>query len=185
MATSPGQFPLTSVADLPNVTVAFPGEVWTNRYASGTVYPGDAVVPTASAGKLYMRTAQAGDTAKNTAGQVGIAFNVVQEPDTNTGPGADGPNEKANAPMTTGDRIRVYYSGAFHLTRVVPGTYNPSDLIGWDANGTNPTGKDGVGAWAADSAADLDSIFEVLESRSVGSANEVILTVRSLKGSQF
>jgi hypothetical protein len=43
---SVGNFPLTGVADLPNVTIAHPGEHWSNRIAKGAIVPGEAVVPT-------------------------------------------------------------------------------------------------------------------------------------------
>lgn len=178
-----GAFPLTGSKNLPNVTVAFPGEVWTNRRASGAITPGAAVVPVNSGGKLYVRTALAGDTGE--VDRLGIALNVVQAPDVNTGPSALGPNELANKDIPAGEYVRVYYSGGFHLTLVVPTTYVPGDRIGWDADGVRPVGKTGVGAWAKDAAADLDSIFEVMEIRTVGTGSEVILTVRHLKGSQF
>jgi hypothetical protein len=75
------------------------------------------------------------------------------------------------------------HSGVFHLTVFVPAVYAPGDLIGWAVAGARPTGKPGVGAWAKDAAADIDSLFEVQEFRPY-SANglEGILTVRSLRG---
>lgn len=176
---STGNFPLTSVAALPNVTVAFPGEVWSNRKASGAITPGEAVVPVNSGGKLYVRKAVAGDSASK---QVSIAFQPVQVPDANPA-GDRGPNEIVNEALATHDYVRCYYSGAFHLTLIVPNTYVPGDLIGWDADGVRPTGKSGTGAWAKDSAADIDSQFEVIEFRTTNQAGtEGILTVRSLRG---
>lgn len=173
-------FALTGVAQLPNVTVAFPGEHWSDRKASGSITPGEAVVPVNSGGSLYVRTAVAGDTAL--ISQLAIALRPVEVPDPNSGPGAIGPNEIMNQELVAHDYVHTYYSGAFWLTLVVPGSYEPGNLIGWDANGVRPAGKDGSGAWAVNSAADLDSIFEVQEVREVGSANEVILRVRSLRG---
>lgn len=173
-----GSFPLEGVGGLPNVTVAFPGEHWSNRRASGSVTPGEAVVPNSSAGNLYMRKANASDAAT----QLAIALRPVDIPDTNTGPASLGPNEIRNQPMAQGDYVHAYYSGGFHLTLVVPAAYVPGDLIGWDADGARPTGKSGSGAWAKNSAADIDSIFEVMEWRPVNSSNEGILTVRSLRG---
>jgi len=174
-----GSFALTGVGSLPNVTVAFPGEHWSNRRASGAITPGVAVVPTASAGKMYMRTAQSGDAAT----QLAIALRPVDHPDTNTGPDALGPNEIRNTDMAEGDYVHAYYSGAFHLTLVVPASYDPGDLIGWDADGARPTGKSGTGAWAKNASADIDSIFEVMEWREINADdNEGILTVRSLRG---
>jgi hypothetical protein len=174
-----GPYPLTGVGALPNVTVAFPGEHWSNRYASGDLTPGVAVVPAASGGKLFMRQANSSDAAT----QLAIALRPVDVPDTNTGPSALGPNEIRNQAIEDGTYVHAYYSGAFHLTLVVPGEYNPGELIGWDADGARPEGKAaGTGAWAKNSAADIDSIFEVMEWRKVNAKNEGILTVRSLRG---
>lgn len=176
---SQGPFPLTGVGNLPNVTVAFPGEHWSNRYASGSITPGVAVVPAASGGKLYMRTAGSEDVAT----QLAIALRPVDVPDPNSGPGAIGPNEVRNQTIANDTYIHAYYSGAFHLTLIVPDDYAPGDLIGWDANGARPTGKAaGAGAWAKNGAADIDSIFEVMEFRKVNADKEGILTVRSLRG---
>lgn len=174
-----GSFPLTGTADLPNVTVAFPGEHWSNRKASGAVVPGEAIVPEASAGGLYMRTANSGDAITRLA----IALRPVDVPDSNTGPSSDGPNEIRNTPLAQGDYVHAYYSGAFHLTLVDPRrTYQPGQLIGWDADGQRPSGKSGSGSWAPDANADIDSVFEVMEVREVGGDGDVILTVRSLRG---
>jgi hypothetical protein len=173
-----GSFPLTGTADLPNVTVAFPGEHWSNRKASGGITPGEAVVPVASGDALYMRTAQAGDAIT----QLAIALRPVDVPDPNTGPSALGPNEIRNQDIAQHEYVHAYYSGAFHLTLVVPGTYAPGDLIGWDADGARPAGKDGTGAWAKNADADIDSVYEVMEVRPVGEDDEVVLTVRSLRG---
>jgi hypothetical protein len=176
-----GEYPISGVAGLPNVTVAFPGEHWSNRYASGEIRPGDAIVPTSSAGRLYMRRAVAGDAAL--AAQVAIALRTVDIPDPNNGPGSLGPNEIKNTPIAHGEYVHAYYSGVFHLTVFVPDTYAPGDLIGWDADGARPTGKPGAGAWAKNAAADIDSLFEVMEFRPYGAdGDEGILTVRSLRG---
>jgi hypothetical protein len=172
-----GPFPLTGVGKLPNVTVAFnDGDHWSNRFASGNVTPGEAVVPAASAGKMFMRKANSGDAAL----QLAIALRPVDVPDPNTGPLALGPNEIRNQVIEDGDYLHAYYRGVFHLTLVVPAAYNPGDLIGWDADGARPEGKTGTGAWAGNSAADIDSIFEVMEFRKVNAKNEGILTVRKL-----
>ena len=174
-----GSFPLTGTADLPNVTVAFPGEHWSNRKASGAVTPGEAVVPEASAGGLYMRVAQSGDAIT----QLAIALRPVDVPDANTGPDSLGPNEIRNTPLAQGDYVHAYYSGAFHLTLIDPRrTYAPGQLIGWDADGQRPSGKSGSGSWAPNANADIDSVFEVMEVREVGDDGDVILTVRSLRG---
>jgi hypothetical protein len=176
-----GSFELTGVGALPNVTVAFPGEKWSNRKASGApgIVPGQAVVPTTSAGGLFMRPANAGDAIT----QLAIALRPIDVPDVNTGPGSLGPNEIRNTKIAQGEYVLAYYSGAFHLTLVDPRrTYTPDMLIGWDADGEVPKGKEGVGSWAPNANADIDSVFEVMEVREVGDDGEVILTVRSLRG---
>lgn len=177
-----GAFALTGVGSLPNVTVAFPGEHWSNRKASGSITPGEAVVPVASGsapGQLYMRKAISSDPIT----QLAIALRPVDVPDPNTGPAALGPNEIRNQVIAPHEYVHAYYSGAFHLTLIVPDEYNVGDLIGWDADGARPSGKTGTGAWAKNAAADIDSVFEVMEYREVNDAtNEGILTVRSLRG---
>lgn len=182
-----GSFQISSVADLPNVQVAFPGEHWSDVVASGTVRPGAAVVPVASGSRMAVREAQAGDSSVP-LGQVGIALNPVQIPDSNAGSiynDALGPNAIVNRSITNGNYVHRYLSGAFHLTLIVADTYSPGDRIGWHAAGTPQTGKSGVGAWAKNSAADIDDVFEVVEFRTLpGVANRGVLTVRSLK-SQF
>lgn len=172
-----GSFELTGVGNLPNVSVAFPGEHWSDRYASGTVTPGTAVVPEASGGKMYMRTAQSGDAVT----QLALALRPIDPPDAEH-PRAIGPNEIRNQDMAQGDYVHAYYSGGFHLTLVVPDTYVPGDLIGWDADGARPTGKSGTGAWAKNADADIDDVFEVLLWRAVNDSDEGVLTVRSLRG---
>lgn len=176
-----GSFELTGVGALPNVTVAFNGEHWSNRRASGSagVTPGEAVVPESSANGLFVRVAQAGDAIT----QLAIALRPVDHPDVNTGPSALGPNEIRNQAMVQGEYVHCYYSGAFHLTLVDPDrTYAPSDLVGWDVDGARPRGKDGSGSWAPDANSDIRSVFEVMEVREVGGDGDVILTVRSLRG---
>lgn len=176
--TDSGSFPLTGVGALPNVTVAFPGEHWSNRKASGSITPGEAVVPVASGTALYMKKAGSGDAIT----QLAIALRPVDVPDPNTGPNALGPNQIRNQAIATGEYIHAYYSGVFKITLCVPDTYSPGDLVGWDADGARPAGKTGTGAWAKNAAADIDSVFEVMEWEAVNASNEGILTVRSLRG---
>lgn len=114
--TDSGSFPLTGVGALPNVTVAFPGEHWSNRKASGSITPGEAVVPVSSGGSLYMKKAGSSDAIT----QLAIALRPVDVPDPNTGPNALGPNQIRNQAMATGEYIHAYYSGVFKLTLVVP-----------------------------------------------------------------
>lgn len=174
-----GSFPLESVEGLANVTVAFPGEHWSDGKASEAIVPGVAIVPTgASAGVRRWKVAGSSDAGT----QLAIALRTVQVPDVNSGPGALGPNEIMNQVIPVGEYVHAYYSGAFNLTLVAPDSYAPGDLVGWDANGARPTGKSGSGSWAKNSAADIDSIFEVMAWRPFNDDDEGVLTVRSLRG---
>lgn len=178
--TDQGSFPLTGTEKLPNVQIAFPGEHWSDRVASGSITPGEAVVPAGSAntrGKMMLRVA----TNSDAIDQLAIATRPIDVPDPNSGPSALGPNEVRNQDMDPEDYVHAYYSGAFVLTLVDPNrAYVPGDLIGWDADGARPSGKSGSGSWAPDANADIDSVFEVIEVQTVGS--EFILHVRSLRG---
>jgi hypothetical protein len=117
-----GAFPLTGVRDLPNVTIAFPGEHWSNRRASGQVVPGEAVVPVNSGGKLYMRKAVAGDAALDRATGHRAA------PDRPPGPTRAARSTRSRSGRTrsptwrsqTHEYVHAYYSGVFHLTLVTP-----------------------------------------------------------------
>lgn len=179
-----GAFALTGVGALPNVDVAFPGEHWSDRVASGGgITPGVAIVPAGSAnarGHMVMKTA----TASDVAARVAIALRPVDIPDINTGPSALGPNEVRNQAIAAGEFVHAYYSGGFHLTLVTPAVYVPGDRIGWDADGARPAGKTGTGAWAKNATADVDDIFEVILWREVNTSHEGILTVRFLGRSQ-
>src|SRR5688572_25142046 len=174
-----GSFPLTGTGDLPNVQIIYPGERWTNRVASGSITPGEAIVPVNSGGVLAMETADSGDAIT----QLAIALRPVDIPDVNNGPSALGPNEIRNQDLANGEYVMACYSGVFFLTLVDPRrTYAPSDLIGWDADGERPAGKDGVGSWAPNANADIDSVFEIMEVEEYGDDGEVVLRVRSLRG---
>jgi hypothetical protein len=128
---------------------------------------------------MVMKTAGASDVAT----QLAIALRPVDVPDPQN---ILGPNEVRNQNIGAGEYVHAYYSGGFHLTLVVPDTYVPGELVGWDANGARPTGKTGTGAWAKNSAADIDSIFEVILWREVEETlNEGILTVRFAGRSQM
>lgn len=177
-----GSHPLTGVAGLANVTVAYPGEHWSDAVASGrAITPGEAVIVTNSAGVLAVRPVVAGD---NGDPRVAIALRPIDTPEAEH-PRALGPNEIKNEEMSVGEYVHRYLSGAFTITLVDPRrTYNPGDLIGWDIDGQRPTGKEGSGSWAPNANADVDSVFEVQEVRKAGDPETTggyILKVKSLK----
>jgi hypothetical protein len=181
-----GAYPLTGVAKLPNATVAFPGEVWSNSRANGIIIPGAAVAPVNVGGKLRHKQLIAGDTPVKE--QVAVALRQIEVPDVNSGPGALGPNEIVNAPIADGDYLRRYYTGAMHLTLVEPrADYVPGQKIGWAVAAARPAGKSaagggGTGAWSNAAILAGTDIFEVLEPyRAYGGSNEGILTVRFLR----
>lgn len=187
-----GSFPLTGVGHLPHVTVANAPKArhYSHHKASGAITPGAAVYPaydaTGSASvntpgnARKLRVAVSGDSSKP-LGQLAIALRCVEVPDQNVGPNQLGPNEVMNQTIVNGDYVHAYYEGDFHLTLVVPDTYQAGDLLGWDADGVRPTGISGTGAWAKNSAADIDNVLEVIEVRPVNaSLNESIVTVRKL-----
>lgn len=179
-----GSFPLASVAagattQLPNVTVAFPGEHWSDGKASEAITPGELVIPINSGGKLYWQRAASGTLDVRAA----IALRTVQTPDVNTGPTALGPNQIMNLDIAVGEYVHAYHSGAFHLSLVKPDTaYVPGDLLDWDPAGTRPTGKSGTGSWRRGATA-ARAFFVVQQFRPYSTAgDEGIVTVRSLRG---
>jgi hypothetical protein len=173
-----GSFPLTGVGAFPNVTVAFPGEHWSNRKAYEAITPGEAVMPLNSGGTLYVAVAGSADSGSR---RIGIALRTVQVPDINSGPGALGPNEIMNTVIAQHEYVHVWLSGAFHLTLVTPAVYVPGDLIGWDPGGARPTGKTGTGSWKK-VATEAGAFAEVMEFRPYNAAGtEGIVTVRSLR----
>jgi hypothetical protein len=107
-----GNFPLTDVADLPNVTIAFPGEHWSNRIAKGAIVPGEACMPVNYGGKLAMQRAATADAPKRMA----IATRVIEIPDRASDSGYStslGPNEIKNRQINDGQYVHAYYSGVF------------------------------------------------------------------------
>lgn len=207
---TPGPYVLTDGRGLPNVTVAFPGEHFSQCKASGIINPGDVVVPFASATptgtQRYVRRA----TGSDNINQCAIALQPVSPPDVNIGSLYNpvlGPNEIVNRPLTQDSYVHEYYSGYFHLTVATPDTtYGPGDLVGWDPAAALPSGKPwGVpvqaapgspfpasstplagqptaGAWRK--GAPVGPLAEVIEFRPYGGAavaGEGILTVRLLR----
>lgn len=179
-----GAYPLTGVGKLPNVSIASPGEVWSNLRANGIIVPGAAVAPVNVGGKLHAKQLVSGDTPVKE--QVGVALRQVEIPDVNTGPSALGPNELVNRSIADEDYLRRYMSGVLHLTLVEPRSdYVPGQKIGWAVAAARPSGKaSGSGAWSNASILSGTDIFEVFEYRVFGSSNEGILTVRFLRSNQ-
>lgn len=180
--TTFGSFELTSVENLPNVSVAFPGEHWSDGKALETIVPGELVVPTASGGKLYWQRAASGTLDPRAA----IAMNCVQVPDLNPGSHyneALSPNEIVNLSIAQHQYVHAYRSGAFHFTLIKPDSaYAPGDLIGWDHAATRPTGKAGTGSHKRGVIA-ANAWAEVVEWRPLPGDNTIgILTVKSLRG---
>ncbi len=184
MAVEEGSFPITGVGNLPNVTVAFPGEHWSDGKAAEPITPGSLVVPINSGGKLYWEVAASGAVDPRAA----IALNCVMIPDrATTGEYSSplGPNELVNREIPVGAYVHAYHSGSFHLTLIDPGdTFEPSDLVGWDPGATRPDGKAaGTGAWVK-TATPANALFTVQAPfRAYGpNSGEGVLTVRSLRG---
>jgi hypothetical protein len=184
MSPVAGAFPLTGVAKLPNVSIASPGEVWSNLRANGVIIPGAAIAPVNVGGKLHAKQLIVGDTPD--IDQVGVALRQVAVPDVNNGPAALGPNEIVNQAIASGDYLRRYMTGVLHLTLVEPrADYVPGQKIGWAVAAARPAGKAaGAGAWSNAAILAGTAIFEVFEYRVYGSGNEGILTVRFLRSNQ-
>ena len=194
--TQQGAYPLLGVGALPNVDVAFPGEVWSNKRANGVIVPGAPVIPVMVSGVECVRPITGGDTiVLNGDGirqqGISIALRQIMTPDINPGSQynpALGPNEIMNLPIADQDYVRTYHSGVLNLTLVVPdASYAPGDIIGWDPGGTRPAGKTtGTGAWAAhvrdaSVVANTDIFVVHTAPRYYGVANECILTCRFLR----
>ena len=180
-----GAFPLSDVAHLPNVTVAFPGEHWSNRKANEVIVPGEAVIPVNSGGALAMRRAHAADQGDP---RLAIALREVMVPDINPGSIYNptlGPNEIRNLALPVGAYVHAYYSGAFHLTLCQARAWVGGEMVAWDETAARPPSKglSGTGNWIV-TTDPTKAFFEVMEFRPVNASNEGILTVRSLR-SQF
>lgn len=176
-----GNFPLEGVGSLINVTVAFPGEHWSDGKAAEAIVPGECVITSSSAGKLTVARATA---AQSRTKRAAIALRTVQNPDPNAA-GAVGPNEIMNKTIEAGEWVHRYYSGSFWLSLVVPASnYAPGDYLEWDPDGTRPEGKAaGTGAWAR-TTTEANAFFEVQEVQAYGDNDEVLLLVKSVR-SQF
>lgn len=183
-----GAYPIQGVGKLPNAAIAYPGEVWTNRRASGVIVPGSCVKPVNLAGrKGYAVVADGEDHSADKAG-LAVALRTVAIPDTNAGSIYSqplGPNEIVNLLIPDGEYVRTMHTGVLHFTLVEPrADYVPGQKIGWSATAVRPAGKAaGLGAWTNTGYETGTDIFELEEVRPYGpSANhEVLLTCRYLR----
>lgn len=181
-----GSYELTSVENLPNAHVAYPGERWSDAVASGQIIPGQAVVVVASGSSPTAREAVRVAEASDVAADILLATRTIDVPDPNSGPNSLGPNEQRNQPIEHGDWVLCQKSGVFILTMVTPDTYAPGERIGWDVNGTLPSGKKGTGAWAKNANADVKDVFRVRDWVEVNSStHEGYLTVEFVGRTQF
>jgi len=177
------------------VDVASPGEVWSNKRASGVILPGTLVKPVQVGGVGSVAPVAEGDSIVETGAGIrsqslAVAMRQIMAPDINPGSQyniALGPNEIVNLPIADKDWVRTYHTGVLHLTLVVPKAgYVEGDIIGWNPKGARPEGKAaGEGAWQK--IADTNSvvgtgIFTVhTPPRYYGTNNEAILTCRFLR----
>jgi hypothetical protein len=202
--TQVGAYPLTGTGKLPNVDVASPGEVWSNKRASGIIVPGSLVKPVLVGTVGSVAPVATGDTveiATGTAktdsthvyqGSLAVAMRQIMVPDINVGSQynlALGPNEIVNLPIASGDWVRTYFTGVLHLTLVQPAEYKEGDILGWDPKGERPKLKtEGEGSWAAVEHANVVAGTGILvvhaPPRYYGAENEAILTCRFLRSNQ-
>jgi hypothetical protein len=203
--TQVGAYPLTGTGKLPNADVASPGEVWSNKRASGVIVPGSLVKPTlvgsvgsvavvAEGDTVEIATAEANSDATHVyQGSLAVALRQIMVPDLNPGSQynpALGPNEIVNLPIASGDWVRTVHTGVLHLTLVVPKAgYKEGDIIGWNPKGARPALKTaGEGAWQkvgdANTVAGTGIFIVQAPPRYYGTENEAILTVRFLRSNQ-
>jgi hypothetical protein len=186
-----GSFQLTTVANLPNVTVAFPGEHWSDGKAGSAIVPGQLVIPSASAVTSTFHQLNPNRTwvvAPSGAldPRAAIALRTVQIPDTNAGNIYNEqltPNQIMNRVIPIGEYVHAYRSGSFHLTLCAPdATYQNGDYLTWDPAATAMTGKPaGSGAWKKTGTA-ANALFEVEEWRPLSSDNtQGVVTARTLR----
>lgn len=194
--TQVGAYPLLGVGQLPNVDIAYPGEVWSNKRANGVIVPGTCVKPDLVNGVECVTPVVAGDAISEAGGglrreTLAVALRQIMIPDINPGSQYNpqlGPNEIVNLPIADMDYVRTYHTGVLNLTLVAPDAdYEPGDIIGWNPAAARPAGKaTGTGAWASaerDAAVVAGTDIFVVHTmpRYYGSNNECVLTCRFLR----
>jgi hypothetical protein len=195
--TQVGAYPLTGTGKLPNVDVAFPGEVWSNRRAGQVIVPGSCIKQVEKEGVPEWKVVLSADEVVNEGDGIrketlGIAMRQIMVPDINPGSQYNpqlGPNEIMNLLISEGDWMRSYMSGVLNLTLVRPdSTYKVGDIIGWDPKGARPKEKaEGEGSWAKHASDDSSvvantDIFTVHATpQFYGAEGEAVLTVRFLR----
>lgn len=194
--TQVGAYPLTGTGKLPNVDVAFPGEVWSNKRAGQIIVPGSCIKEVEKEGVPQWKVVTSSDTIVNEGDGIrketlSVAMRQVMIPDINVGSQYNpqlGPNEIMNLLIAEGDWLRAYKSGVLNLTLVKPDTgYKVGDIIGWDPKATRPKEKaEGEGAWAKHTddtnvVANTDIFVVHATPQFYGSEGEAVLTVRFLR----
>lgn len=203
--TQVGAYAITGTGKLPNADVASPGEVWSNKRASGAIVPGSLVKPTLVGTVGSVAAVAEGDVVLQEESVVkadathirqeslAVAMRQIMVPDINPGSQynlALGPNEIVNLTIADTDWVRTYHTGVLHLSLVAPNAaYKEGEVIGWNPKGARPEGKAaGEGSWAKVDAANVvagTGIFIIdRPPRYYGSNNEALLTCRFLRSNQ-
>ena len=80
--TQQGAYPLLGVGALPNVDVAFPGEVWSNKRANGVIVPGAPVIPVMVSGVECVRpiTGSSGHSIWRIVVNASSSFSIAETP---------------------------------------------------------------------------------------------------------
>jgi hypothetical protein len=203
--TQAGAYVISGTGKLPNVDVASPGEVWSNKRASGVIVPASlvkpvlvgtvgAVAPVAEADTILQEeSVTKADGTHIRQESLAVAMRQIMVPDINPGSQYSkqlGPNEIVNLPIADTDWVRTYHTGVLHLTLVVPNAaYKEGEVLGWNPEGARPEGKaEGEGAWdKVDSEGVVagTGIFIIqAPPRYYGAKNEALLTCRFLRSNQ-
>lgn len=204
--TQVGAYAIAGTGKLPNVDVASPGEVWSDKCAGiANLVPGSLVKPFLVGSVGSVKPVEEGDTVLQPESVVksdtthiseqllAIVMRQIMVPDINPGSQynlALGPNEIVNLPIASGDKVRTYHTGVVHLTLVTPQAgYHENEILGWNPKGARPEGKtEGEGSWTKVSDANVVAGTGILviarPPRYYGANNEPLLTCRFLRSNQ-